>query len=201
MRYTWADYLTWNTGERWEIVAGEAFAISPAPTPRHQGIVVQLTRQFAQQLEGRPCRVFCAPIDVKLSEEDVVQPDVAIVCTPDRVTPTHVKGAPDLVVEVLSPSTALFDRTRKMRLYAAAGVREVWLVTPYPWLAEVFVLDAGSYRLAGCWSRLARAPSTVLPGLVIDLAPVFDFPLEPGEEIKMVREGSPTFASRAGQPA
>jgi Uma2 family endonuclease len=193
LKYTWADYRTWNDGQRWEIVDGNAYAMSPAPSPRHQGIVVELARQMADRLEGRPCRVFVAPIDVKLSESDVVQPDVVVVCEKERIKPTHIEGPPTLAIEVLSPSTAVFDHGRKLALYAAAGVREVWLVTPYPWLVEVLVLDGDGYRLAATHSKGERLRSRALTEIIVDLGKVFDFPLDPGEAVEMVKEGRPPY--------
>jgi Uma2 family endonuclease len=110
---------------------------------------------------------------------------------------THVEGAPALAIEILSESTALYDRTRKLRLYERSGVGEIWLVTPYPWLVEVLRLDGESYRLAGTYTKTDRLTSPTFPDLVVDLARVFDFPLEPGEEIQMVREGHPPYADKS----
>jgi len=141
--------------------------------------------------------LFVAPVDVRLSEEDVVQPDLVVVCEKEKIRPTHIDGAPTLVIEVLSPSTALLDRTRKVLLYAAAGVKEVWLVTPYPWLAEVFVLDGDSYKLRGAYSREETLQCVTLPRVTVELGPVFDFPLEPGEAVEMVKEGRPPYVKES----
>ena len=97
--------------------------------------------------------MFVAPTDVKLSEEDIVQPDLIVVCDANRIKPTHIEGPPTLVIEVLSPSTQAYDRVRKLRLFAASGVQEVWLVTPHPSLVEVLTLDGASYRIAGGYTR------------------------------------------------
>ena len=146
--YAWDDYRQWTDDRRWEILDGEAFAMTPAPSMRHQDVVAQLHVQLEAHFAGKTCRVVLSPADVKLSEHDVVQPDLAVVCDPRKIKPSHVEGAPTLIIEVLSPSTEVFDRRRKMVLYARSGVKEVWLVRPYPSLIEVYVLDGPSYRLA-----------------------------------------------------
>jgi Uma2 family endonuclease len=193
LTYDWDDYRSWEDDQRWEIIGGQPYAMTPAPTSRHQQIVTELATQIVNVLKGKPCRAFVSPIDVKLSRDDLVQPDVIVVCDEGKILRTHIEGAPDMVVEVLSPSTALHDRVHKMSLFARFGVKEVWLVTPYPWLVEVFALEGGSYRLAGYHSRDDSVTSPTLPAITIDLTPVFDFPLEPGEEIEMVKEGHPPY--------
>lgn len=197
-RFAWDDYRTWPDDQRWEIIGGEAFAMSPAPSLRHQSISAELTAQCQAHFRGKECRVFAAPTDVKLSEEDVVQPDLLVVCDRNKMRGTHIEGAPALVTEILSSSTAAFDRVRKMRLYARSGVKEVWLITPYPWLAEVYVLDGDSYRLAQSCEKNDTLTSAVFPGLTVDLQSVFDFPIEPDEEIQMVKEGRPPYGHRGG---
>jgi Uma2 family endonuclease len=189
--FTWDDYRSWNDGQRWELIDGEAYAMSPAPRTRHQSIVVELAFQAVTRLRGKGCKPFVSPIDIRLSDVDVVQPDLVVVCDPEQIKPTHIEGAPTLVVEVLSPSTALYDRKLKMRLYAASGVKEVWLVTPYPWLVEVYVLDGATYRLIHSLSKDDTLRSPTLPDLTVDLAPVFDFPFEPGDEPPVAREPPP----------
>ena len=198
--YDWDDYRSWPDDQRWEVIAGEAFAMTPAPMPRHQLILSKLNRLWDEYLDNKPCMVLPSPIDVKLSDEDVVQPDLVVVCEREKITRTHVEGVPTLVVEILSESTALYDRTRKLRLYARSGVKEVWLVTPYPWLVEVLLLDGASYRIAGTYTRADQLESPTFPDLRIALEKVFDFPLEPGEEIGMVKEGHPPYAAKNKKP-
>jgi Uma2 family endonuclease len=199
--YDWNDYRSWPDDQRWEIIGGEAFAMTPAPTTRHQRIVHELDRQMGNYFAGKPCQVFPAPTDVRLSDRDVVQPDLAVVCEPEKVRPTHIEGAPTLVVEVLSPSTAAFDRVRKLAMYARSGVREVWLITPYPWLAEVLVLDGDSYRLAGACEKGDVLVSRAFPDLKICLEDVFSYPIDEREKIEMVREVHPPYAeSNSGKP-
>ncbi len=123
-RFGWDDYRVWDDGQRWELIGGEPFCMSPAPGSRHQEIVGGLFAHLFQHFQGRPCQPFVSPIDVKLSTEDVVQPDIVVVCDRSQVLETHIEGPPDLAVEVLSPSSHRHDRVRKLRLYARYGVGE-----------------------------------------------------------------------------
>jgi len=197
--YTWADYRTWPDDERWEIIGGEAHAMTPAPATRHQAISMELTVQLKAYLKGRACMLFAAPTDVKLSDADIVQPDLLVVCEKDKIKHTHIEGAPALVVEILSPSSAFHDRGRKLKLYAASGVREVWIVTPFPPTVEVLVLDGDSYRIASVYGEEDTVRSPVFPDLGIDLNVVFDFPLTPGE-LRIVKESRATYGGSQGQP-
>jgi Uma2 family endonuclease len=174
--------------------------MSPAPNLRHQSISRELTLQMGPFFAGGACDLFVAPTDVKLSDEDVVQPDLLVVCEKEKRKPTHVEGAPALVVEILSPSTAFFDRAVKLDLYARHGVREVWLVTPYPASVEVFVLAGGRYSLARVFGKEDTLVSQTFPDLRIPLAKVFDFPLEPGEMLLTVRERRAPYAASPAAP-
>jgi Uma2 family endonuclease len=195
-RFTWADYRNWPDDERWEIVGGEAYDMSPAPLTRHQRIVGELTGQMYAQFKGHRCRVWQSPINVKLSEEDIVQPDLLVVCEPDQVKRTHIEGPPALVVEVLSEAGLFHDRVRKFRLYERRGVGEYWLVTPYPHQIEVFALQNGRFVLAGGYAVGDALSSPLFPELHLDLDRIFDFPLDPGEKVEMVKEGHPAYAAR-----
>ena len=117
-RFTYADYLTWDDDQRWELFDGEAFCISPGPNRLHQKRLGELFAQFHSYLVGKPCEVYMAPFDVRLqdhsdaSDEEtitVVQPDLMIICDPNKLDDRGVKGAPDLVVEIISQSTAKHD--------------------------------------------------------------------------------------------
>ena len=187
-RYTWADYCKWPDGERWEIIGGEAFDMSPAPTLRHQAIVGEIYFQFASAFRDKKCKVFVSPADIKLSESDVVEPDVFVVCDEERIKRTHIEGAPTLVIEVLSPSTEKKDRTIKMDLYASSGVKEIWVVDPDGATVEVFSLDSESYRLAGKHGENDKVTSVVFPELSVDLRRVFDFPDEPKARMARIKE-------------
>lgn len=169
-RYTWSDYCHWPDCERWELIAGQAFAMSPSPTTRHQRIVGKLFRAIAAALAGNPCEPFVSPLDVKLSETDIVQPDILVVCDPDQIKPTHVEGPPALVIEVISDASVIHDRLRKLQLYARSGIAEYWIVTPTPGIVEVLLLDGESFRVAGTYGQADTVQSPSLPTLAIPLA-------------------------------
>lgn len=191
-RYTWDDYRAWQGDERWEVIGGEAYAMSPSPTARHQMVQARLVSALDRFFRGEPCRAIPSPMDVKLSHADVVQPDVLVVCRPAQIKATHIEGAPVLVIEIMSDSSEQHDRGIKMRLYAEHGVPEVWLVTPYPSMAEVYRLDGRSYRLVATYVPPGRLSSPGFPKLKLRLKDVFDFPLEADEKAAMaVREGPP----------
>ncbi len=193
--FTWEDYRRWPSDERWELVDGEAYAMSPSPGSRHQRVVMNLVIAFGTFFKGKRCTPFVSPMDVKLSETDVVQPDLLVVCDPAQIKPTHIEGAPTLVVEILSPTSELHDRARKLRLYAEHGVAEYWIVGPYPSFVEVLVLDGDGFRVKQVYAREQTLLSPTFPGLEVELANVFDFPIDPSERIDEVREGTP-YAAR-----
>ncbi len=95
-KFTWDDYLTWPDDERWEIIDGVTYNMTPAPSVRHQNITGKLYSQLEQKLRDKTCRPFIAPVDVILSEYDIVQPDVFVVCDKNKITEANIKGAPDL---------------------------------------------------------------------------------------------------------
>lgn len=200
-RFTWTDYQKWPDDERWEIIGGEAFAMSPAPMTRHQRIQSALLSLMFLKFRKGSCEVMGAPTDVKLSDEDIVQPDILVVCDKTQITRTHIEGPPKLVVEVLSPSSTTHDRARKSRLYAAAGITEYWIVTPHPATIEVLVLDGDSYRLRHVFTADDTLTSPTFPKLKIRLKDVFNFPLEPGEEVPVVvREPPARYDARKKSP-
>ena len=146
--YTVQDYLAWDDGERWELIGGIAYNMTPAPRLSHQSLVQNLFRSLDRQLQNAPCKLWLAPADVILSDEDVVQPDLFVVCDPKKMESDRVEGAPDFIAEVLSPSTAAKDRREKRALYEAHGVKEYWLVDPDARLVERYLLKKGKYGLA-----------------------------------------------------
>ena len=180
--FTYADYLTWPDEERWEIIEGVAYDMTPAPSTRHQGILIQLITQFASFLEDSPCRPFAAPFDVLLpkpSEEaststTVVQPDLLVVCEREKLKDYGCVGAPTLVLEILSPSTSTKDLREKLHAYERAGVPEYWVVSPAEKWVQIFTLNSqGRYDPPATFGDGEQAPVGVLPGLIIDLGRVF----------------------------
>ena len=181
--HTYADYLTWSRSYGDELINGTAYVREPpAPSWLHQGVVVELCRQIANALEGKPSRVRVAPLDVRLpkstGEDDqvdtVVQPDVLIVSDLKKVDARGICGAPDWVAEVLSPSTASHNRTVKLSAYERAGVREVWLIDPVDRTLTIYQLEAGSYGRATILELKGRTQLTAVPGVTIDWARVLD---------------------------
>ncbi len=197
--FSWNDYRAWDDGQRWELIGGEPFCRSPAPSVRHQVVVSRLFGQLFQHFQGRSCEPLVSPIDVKLSPEDVVQPDIVVICDRSKNLESHIEGPPDLAVEVLSPSSQRHDRVRKLRLYAAFGVREYWLVQPYPAVIEVLQLIGTDYRVAGAYTDTETLHSPTFPDLALDLSAVFTLLIPAEEQIDEIRESAPPYD--AGAPA
>ncbi len=174
--YTYRDYLTWPDDVRCELIDGKVYMMTPAPLLSHQDVVGEIFRQTANQLQGKPCRTLMAPVDVRLpksaeADEDTdttVQPDVLVVCDSSKLDRRGVRGAPDWVVEVLSPSTASRDQIVKRRLYELHGVREYWLVHPIDRLLTVYRLIDGEYGKPEIFELQGLTAITVLPDVVID---------------------------------
>lgn len=181
--WTYADYLTWDDGQRWELIDGVAYCMSPAPGRRHQELSGELFRQLANHLKGKLCKVYDAPFDVRLSEqqdssdnyiETVVQPDLLVVCDKAKLDDRGCNGAPDLVIEILSPSTAVLDFKTKFDLYQRFGVLEYWIIHPAE--QTLLVYKRGVDGLYGAADRYAgddQVPVPLLGELVIDLAELF----------------------------
>ena len=144
-KYTFRDYLTWPDSERWEIIDGVAYNMTPAPKVKHQRIVGLLDRKLADTIEGKGCSLFIAPTDVVLDEYNVVQPDVLIVCDKKKITDDNIQGAPDLIIEVSSPATELKDRREKKNTYEKFGVKEYIIVFPEREYVERYCLRDDRY--------------------------------------------------------
>ena len=179
-RYSYADYLTWKLDEYVELIRGKVFKMSPAPSSLHQLISSRLLRYFLPVTDHGSCEVFHAPFDVRLfpsqddSENDtVVQPDICVVCDPEKIDARGCVGAPDLIVEIISPSSSKRDVQDKYELYQEAGVPEYWIVIPEVNLVEVFHLKDGKYDLKKQYSANDQLTPMVFPQLSIDLGRVF----------------------------
>lgn len=181
-QYTFADILAWDEGERVEIINGKAFMMAP-PSRIHQKISMELSRQFANYLEGKKCEVYPAPFGVRLFEQTgdsledidtVVEPDISVVCDKSKLDKLGCRGAPDLIIEILSPSSLRHDRLVKLNLYQRAGVREYWIADPENRSVMVFLPDSsGSLRLCEDYSQEDVAKVNVLDGCFIELSKVF----------------------------
>lgn len=180
--YTFADCLVWDGRERMEIIDGSIFMMAP-PSGIHQEILVELTRQLANFLEGKKCRVYPAPFGVRLFEkkgdnpeeiDTMVEPDISVICDRNKLDEQGCKGAPDLVIEILSPSSLRHDRLVKLNLYQKAGVREYWIVDPEYQAVQVFLQDgSGFLRIHEEYGREDVARVDVLDGCLIELCKVF----------------------------
>lgn len=180
--FTYGDYARCPEGERWELIDGIAYDMTPAPGTIHQELLGRLFRQFAVFLDGKPCRVFLSPLDLLLPEADepdaqvrtVVQPDLLVVCDRSKVSKKGVRGAPDLIIEILSPSTARNDQVTKFHLYEKHGVREYWIVHPEGRFVTIYLLGEDR-RYGRPIQREADGlqPVHVLPDLEINLESLF----------------------------
>lgn len=179
-RFTYGEYVQWQGDERWELIDGEAYLMSPAPTRAHQRILFELARQAADTLEEGPCEVDIAPFDVRFPKTDeadeaidtVLQPDLVVICDPQKLDDAGARGAPDWVVEILSPSTTSRDRVAKRRVYERHGVREYWVIDPKTRDVTVFELVDGVFAARDALGDGKWGPS-IFPSLKIDWAKVF----------------------------
>lgn len=181
-RFTFADVLTWDEDERAEIINGEVVMMAPPPTSEHQEISMELSAQLHTYLKGKRCKVYAAPFAVRLFEKDgespndvdtMVEPDISVICDTSKVDKHGCKGAPDMVVEILSPSTRRHDRLTKFNLYQRAGVREYWIVDPTDKSVQVFTLEDGHYTAKDFGATGDKVRVNVLEDCVVDLSEVF----------------------------
>ncbi|NMM63311.1 Uma2 family endonuclease [Clostridium sp. P21] len=181
-KYTYADYFTWPDEERWEIIDGIPY-MQAAPSWQHQSISLELSRQFANYLINKSCRVFTAPFDLIIPEENkkdedcanVVQPDLIIVCNKEGLKGTGYYGVPSLIIEISSPSTTRRDKVFKFNKYEKAGVKEYWIVEPEGKFISVFVLqDNMRYGRPETYTEENKIKVSIFSDLEIDLNTVFD---------------------------
>ncbi|MCI9455431.1 MAG: Uma2 family endonuclease [Oscillospiraceae bacterium] len=179
--YTLADILEWDEGERAEVIDGSLYMMA-TPSRIHQKISGELFGQLREYLRGKQCEVYAAPFAVRLFEgaEDspenvytMVEPDISVICSPEKLDDMGCKGAPDLIIEILSPSTRRHDRLTKFNLYQRAGVREYWIVDPSDRSVQSFLLENNAYIARDFAVNDDKITVNVLQDCVIDLAPVF----------------------------
>jgi Uma2 family endonuclease len=179
--FTYGDYRTWPDDERWELIDGVAYDMSPAPGFRHQMVSSELVAQLVAHLRDSSCRVLAAPFDVRLPRGDeaddaidtVVQPDLVVVCDKKKLDEKGCKGAPDLVIEILSPSTSSKDLHEKYELYERVGVKEYWIVHSLDRTVIVFRRDSDSFGRPAMFAGEDRIEVPLLGELVVDLNLVF----------------------------
>jgi len=179
--YTAADYLRWNLDEPVELIRGKVFKMGPAPASNHQRISRELGGVFFAFFRNHPCQFFSAPFDVYLihpgqdykEARNVVEPDLCVICDPEKIKKFGCVGTPDLAVEILSPATSQKDQKDKFELYEEFGVKEYWMVSPENRSVMVNVLEDGRYKTYRPLTESEILHSSIFPELKVELKEVF----------------------------
>ena len=185
--FTYADYLTWNFKERIELIKGKIFKMSPAPLVTHQTISMNLISFFIKKMDHSPCKLFFAPIDVKLIGTSfkkrkvadneiftVVQPDIIVVCDPEKLSdPRSINGAPEMVIEILSPGNTKTETKHKLNLYEENAVLEYWVVHPPYEYVEVYLLKNNCYSKPTIYEMGEVINCIVLKGIKVPVDEIF----------------------------
>jgi Uma2 family endonuclease len=180
--YTYADYLTWQMDEMVELIKGKIFKQSAAPRVNHQRVSGKIFTKLYLHLENRLCEVFAAPFDVRLpvkskKHEDidtVVQPDICVICDPEKIDELGCVGAPDLVIEILSPGNNKKELQNKYEVYEESGVKEYWIIHPNECTLLIYTLIEGNYKPSKIFTHGDKVASQAVEGFVLDLEDVFD---------------------------
>lgn len=182
--YTYADYLTWRFTEYVELIKGRVLRKMSAPTSQHQQIATAFSGEIYRHLKGKPCQVFASPFDVRLMRstgngdaqvDTVVQPDISVVCDRTKIDRRGCVGAPDWIIEIVSPSSLVLDTRTKFDLYAENGVGEYWIAFPGEQTVLAYALSAGEeYELTGTYTEPGPMASRTLPELVLDWTDAFE---------------------------
>lgn len=196
-RFTWADYQQWPDEQRCEIIDGQFYDMTPAPGTAHQETLINLACKMHEYLKDKPCKVFIAPFDVRLAEKketrnscsNVVQPDISIICDPKKIDDKGCVGAPDLVVEILSSSTASKDQVKKRRLYERHGVKEYWLIHPIERYAHIYALKGDNFEFIGVFDDAATLESQIFTGLAVKMTEILPV-------LKVVKEKAAPYKAR-----
>lgn len=179
--YSYADYLKWDEETHIDIIDGKLY-MQVAPSRKHQEVLSELHRQIANYLLGKPCKVYPAPFEVRLEIIDipeqiinVFEPDLSVICDPNKLDDRGCKGAPDWIIEIISPSTARVDKIKKFNKYEAAGVQEYWIVEPEEKIVSVFTLQSNNrYGRPEMYAGDDKIVVKTLGRLEIDLGMVFE---------------------------
>ena len=181
--FSYKDYLSWTKdNERWELINGIAYDMSPAPTRKHQELSAIILTEFHNYLKGKECRVYAAPLDVRLPEGfqsdseiiTVVQPDISVFCDENKLDEKGAIGAPDLIIEILSPSTAAKDLREKFLLYEKVEVKEYWIVDPANETLTVYKLNKnGKYPRGAVYAGEDIVKVGIFENLDIKMEDVF----------------------------
>ncbi|GLR17865.1 Uma2 family endonuclease [Portibacter lacus] len=179
--YTYADYLKFEFEEMVELIRGKIFKMSPAPSSNHQRISRNLTREVDHLFKRSKCELFIAPFDVILPVENkkrnqsntVVQPDLCIICDASKIEKAGCFGAPDLVIEILSPNTSKKDLEYKYSVYEESCVQEYWTVMPEVEAVVIYVIENGRYQKFKAFGKEDVLYSSIFPELKVKLEDVF----------------------------
>jgi Uma2 family endonuclease len=180
--YSYADYLQWTFEDRLELIKGKIFKMTPAPASLHQRISMRLSSELYFFLKSKPCQIYAAPFDVRLARkgesEDkkiftVVQPDICVICDPSKVDARGCTGAPDIVVEILSPGNNQKELRNKYEVYEEAGVQEYWIVSPQDKTFLKYTLTAHGYQPSKLMTMGDTITTPILPGFELSLDTVF----------------------------
>ncbi len=183
LNHSYANYLTWLFDERVELIKGKVFKMSPAPSPLHQEISVNISSALYSYLKDKPCKVYYAPFDVRFprhskADKDiytVLQPDICVICDPGKIDSRGCIGAPDIVIEILSPGNNRMELLNKYSVYEEFGVKEYWIVSPVEKTLLKYTLETdGKYLPSKRFTLSEKVNSEVLPGFELDLDAVFE---------------------------
>jgi Uma2 family endonuclease len=184
--YTYADYLTWRFEQSVELIKGKIFKMSPAPSSRHQDVSTQLQGRLFIYLQNKSCKLYSAPFDVRLLDKKksqkadreiytVVQPDICVVCDKSKIDKKGCMGAPDLIVEILSPGNSKKELRTKFALYEESGVKEYWVVFPSEHVLQQYVLNENEkYELKSSFVEDEIFNAHIFPDLQINLSEIFE---------------------------
>lgn len=182
--YTYSDYITWQFQERLELIKGKIFKMSPAPKRIHQDVSLYVSSTLYQFLKNHPCKVYAAPFDVRLIRKDkgeklittVLQPDICIICDMDKLDDKGCLGAPDIVVEILSPGNNRKELKNKFEVYEENEVKEYWIIHPDEKTFMSYILDEnGKYQPTALKTMGDIITTKILPGFELDLEKTFDY--------------------------
>ena len=183
LTYSYANYLNWLFDDRVELIKGKVFKTSPAPSPLHQEVSANISSVIHNYLKGNRCKIYYAPFDVRFPKESkadkdiytVLQPDICVICDPAKIDGRGCIGAPDIVIEILSPGNNRTELLNKYNIYEEFGVKEYWVVSPGDKTLLKYTLDVdGKYRPSKLFTLSEKVYSEVLPGFELDLDAVFE---------------------------
>jgi Uma2 family endonuclease len=177
--YTYADYLLWQFSERVELIKGFIKKMSPAPSMIHQRVSSNIHGVFYQNFNRKACSFFAAPFDVRLpiktekKDTTVVQPDLCVICDESKLDVRGCNGAPDLIVEIISPNNSKHDVDTKFKLYQEAEVTEYWIIEPYDKIVFIYTLINGTYIGLKPFGEDEKIESPLFPELIMSTEEVF----------------------------